>query len=168
MNLGMHTSFWISVFMFFEHIPRSGITGSHGSSILNSLRNLHTIFHNGCTSLHSHQQCMRVPFPVQLLQHFLFFVFLIIAILTGVRWYLIAVFICISQTICDAEHLFMCQLTTYTTEYDVSLGNQPWLFLEGLMLKLKIQYFGHLMWRADSLEKTLVLVKTEGRRRRSG
>ena len=68
---------------------------------------------------------MRVPFPVQLLQHFLFFVFLIIAILTGVRWYLIAVFICISQTICDAGHLFMCRLTAYTTEYDVSLGNQP-------------------------------------------
>ena len=37
--------------------------------------------------------------------------------------------------------------------------------LEGLMLKLKLQYFGHLMWRADSLEKTLMLGKTEGRRR---
>ena len=38
--------------------------------------------------------------------------------------------------------------------------------MEGLMLKLKLQYFGHLMWRADSLEKTLMLRKTEGRRRR--
>ena len=38
--------------------------------------------------------------------------------------------------------------------------------LEGLMLKLKLQYFGHLMWRANSLEKTLMLVKIEGRRRR--
>ena len=38
--------------------------------------------------------------------------------------------------------------------------------LEGLMLKLKLQYFGHLMWRADSLEKTLMLGKTEGRRKR--
>ena len=38
--------------------------------------------------------------------------------------------------------------------------------LEGLMLKLKLQYFGHLMWRADSLEKTLMLGKTKGRRRR--
>ena len=38
--------------------------------------------------------------------------------------------------------------------------------LEALMLKLKLQYFGHLMWRADSLEKTLMLGKTEGRRRR--
>ena len=54
-------------------------------------------------------------------------------------------------------------------------GNQPWKFLEGLMLKLNLQYFdlnlklqylGHLMWKADSLEKTLTLGKTEGKRRR--
>ena len=42
----------------------------------------------------------------------------------------------------------------------------PGCSLEGLMLKLKLQYFGHLMWRADALEKTLMLGKIEGRRRR--
>ena len=42
----------------------------------------------------------------------------------------------------------------------------PECSLEGLMLKLKLQYFGHLMWRADSFEKTLMLAKIEGRRRR--
>ena len=42
----------------------------------------------------------------------------------------------------------------------------PEYSLEGLMLKLKLQYFGHLMWRIDSLEKTLILGKTKGRRRR--
>ena len=45
-------------------------------------------------------------------------------------------------------------------------GNQPWYSLEGLMLKLKLQYFGHLMRRADLLEKTLILGKVEGKRRR--
>ena len=45
-------------------------------------------------------------------------------------------------------------------------GISPEYSLEGLMLKLKIQYFGHLMWRADSFEKTLMLGKIEGRRRR--
>ena len=45
-------------------------------------------------------------------------------------------------------------------------GNQPKYSLEGLMLKLKLQYFGHLIRRANSLEKTLMLGKTEGRRRR--
>ena len=44
--------------------------------------------------------------------------------------------------------------------------NQSWVFMEGLMLKLKLQYFGHLLRRTDSLEKTLMLEKIEGRRRR--
>ena len=43
-------------------------------------------------------------------------------------------------------------------------GNQPWIF-KGLTLKLKLQYFGHLIQRADSLDKTLMLRKTEGKRR---
>ena len=45
-------------------------------------------------------------------------------------------------------------------------GNRSWIFIEGLMLKLKLQYFGHLMQRADSLEKTLMLGKIQHRRRR--
>ena len=45
-------------------------------------------------------------------------------------------------------------------------GNQSWISLGGLMLKLKLQYFGHLMWCADSFEKSLMLGKIEGRRRR--
>ena len=45
-------------------------------------------------------------------------------------------------------------------------GDQSWVLLEGLMLSLKLQYFGHLMRRADSFEKTLMLGKIEGRRRR--
>ena len=44
--------------------------------------------------------------------------------------------------------------------------NQPWILLEGLMPKLKLQYFGHLMRRADSLEKTTMLGKIEGKRTR--
>jgi len=47
-----------------------------------------------------------------------------------------------------------------------SKGDQPWVSLEGMMLKLKLQYFGHLMRRVNSLEKTLMLGGTGGRRRR--
>ena len=54
---------------------------------------------------------------------------------------------------------------TYTHTYFLTEVN-PEYSLEGLMLKLKLQYFGHLMWRTDSLEKTLMLGKIEGRRRR--
>ena len=56
--------------------------------------------------------------------------------------------------------------TTRRSNQSILKEISPGCSLEGLMLKLKLQYFGHLMWRADSLEKTLILGKIEDRRRR--
>ena len=91
----------------------------------------------------------------------------------------VVIYGCESWTIKKAEHRktdaleLWCWRRLLRVPWTAKRSNQsilkeisPEYSLEGLMLKLKLQYFGHLMWRAESLEKTLMLGKIEGRRRR--
>ena len=92
MNTGVHVSFQITVFS--GYMPRSGIAGSYGNSVS----------HSGCTNLHSCQQWRRVAFSSHPFQYLLFIDFLMMAMLTGDRWYLIVVLSCISLINSDYEH----------------------------------------------------------------
>uniref|UniRef100_A0A9L0RYF7 Uncharacterized protein n=1 Tax=Equus caballus TaxID=9796 RepID=A0A9L0RYF7_HORSE len=99
------------------------MAGSYGISIFNFLRNLHTLFRSGCISLHSHQQCVRVPFSPQPLQHLFNFCFGYFIHSNSGRCYLSVVLMCISLMISDVECLLMCLLAICISSVE------KWLFI---------------------------------------
>ena len=95
-NIGVHVYFRFNVFIFFEYISRSGISGLYDSSTFSFLRTFPTVFHDDCANLHFCQKC---PLSQHTHQHLLSMVFLMIAIPTRIKWYLIVVLICTSLTV---------------------------------------------------------------------
>ena len=136
--------FQISVLGSFAYVPRNWTAGPKGRAIFNLLRYLHTAFHSGCTSLHSHQQCKSVALSPHPRQHLLFVDLLMTAIMTGVKWYIIMVLICIFLMISDIEHLFICLLAMCVSPLEKCLFRSFAHFLIGLLGFLVLSFISSL------------------------
>ena len=133
------------------YMSSSEIARSWSSSIFSFLSNLHTILHRGCITLYFHHQCKRVPFTPYRLQNLWFVDFMVMAILTNVKWNLIILLIYISLIISDVEHLFMFLLAICMSSLEKCLLDHLPIFWLGFLKNIKWHEL-FMFWRLISCQ----------------
>ena len=128
-----------------RYIP--GVGGSYNGFTPRFVRTLLTVLHSGSINLHSHQQCKRDPFSPYPLQHLLFVGFLMMAILTGVKWHLTVVLIFISLIMSDIENIFMCLLAIVSLQTNVFLGPFTTFWLGCLFFWYWFLWVAYTFWK---------------------
>jgi hypothetical protein len=158
MNIVEHMSL-LQVGTSSGYMLRSGIAGSSSSTMPNFLRSCQTDLQSGSSSLQSYQQGRSVPLSPHPHQHLLSPEFLILAILTGVRWNLSVVLICTSLMIKDVEHFFRCFSAIWYSSVENSLFTSVPHFLIGLFDFLESIFLSSLYIMDISPLSDLGLVK---------
>lgn len=134
---GQISSFLLGIYLGVE------IAASNGNSIFNNVKNCQTVFQSHCVILHSHQRYMRVLLSSHSPQHLLVSEFFTLAILEGMRWYLIWVLICISLMTNDVRHLFVCMLA-------ICISSLEYIYSDPLFI-FKLDHFFLLLSCKNSL-----------------